>query len=122
MYKTYFKRWARHQKPRIGLAVPFAMTAIGIAPLIILAAHHYGITIPAPLSWAIAIACVSVGVPTLRAMRCVALRIHSDAIVCFGHCPTCGYELRSLPLDPDGCVTCPECGAAWKPRWEPHVA
>ncbi len=25
-------------------------------------------------------------------------------------CPVCGYELRGLPIGPDGERTCPECG------------
>jgi hypothetical protein len=29
-------------------------------------------------------------------------------------CPQCAYQLALLPLEPDGCTVCPECGAAWK--------
>lgn len=29
-------------------------------------------------------------------------------------CPSCGYELRGLPTEEDGCTVCPECGAAWR--------
>ncbi|MFI4881053.1 MAG: hypothetical protein ACIAQU_00550 [Phycisphaerales bacterium JB064] len=29
-------------------------------------------------------------------------------------CRACDYTLTSLTPDPDGCTTCPECGAAWK--------
>ena len=30
-------------------------------------------------------------------------------------CPSCGYDLRLLPTDPeDGATICPECGSAWK--------
>ena len=29
-------------------------------------------------------------------------------------CASCGYDMRGLPSDPDGCTLCPECGAAWK--------
>jgi predicted Zn-ribbon and HTH transcriptional regulator len=29
-------------------------------------------------------------------------------------CVCCGYELKSLPEEADGCVVCPECGAAWQ--------
>lgn len=31
-----------------------------------------------------------------------------------GRCPSCAYTISTLPLDPDGCMTCPECNAAWK--------
>jgi hypothetical protein len=29
-------------------------------------------------------------------------------------CLACGYDLTGLAPDPDGCTTCPECGAAWQ--------
>jgi predicted Zn-ribbon and HTH transcriptional regulator len=29
-------------------------------------------------------------------------------------CRSCGYELRGLPIDNDGCASCPECNAAWR--------
>jgi hypothetical protein len=29
-------------------------------------------------------------------------------------CLACGYSLKDLPSDPDGCTICPECGAAWR--------
>jgi hypothetical protein len=31
-----------------------------------------------------------------------------------GLCPCCAYDLTTLAPDPDGLVTCPECGAAWR--------
>ena len=31
-----------------------------------------------------------------------------------GLCPSCGYEIRQIPPESDGCVVCPECNAAWK--------
>lgn len=39
-----------------------------------------------------------------------------QAAVRAGLCGACGYPLDSLEPGPDGCVQCPECGAAWKPR------
>ncbi len=29
-------------------------------------------------------------------------------------CPQCWYDLSSLTPEEDGCVVCPECGAAWR--------
>lgn len=29
-------------------------------------------------------------------------------------CPSCGYSLRGLRPERDGCAVCPECGAAWR--------
>lgn len=39
-----------------------------------------------------------------------------EGAVKLGHCPSCGYALKGLPIDADGCSTCPECGAGWRPR------
>lgn len=29
-------------------------------------------------------------------------------------CPSCGYSLRDVKREDDGCTICPECGAAWR--------
>lgn len=29
-------------------------------------------------------------------------------------CPCCGYDLATLPADPDGHTVCPECDVAWR--------
>lgn len=31
-----------------------------------------------------------------------------------GRCASCAYPVAKLPPEADGCVSCPECGAAWK--------
>lgn len=31
-----------------------------------------------------------------------------------GRCACCCYSLSTLPAEPDHCVICPECSAAWK--------
>ena len=33
---------------------------------------------------------------------------------CAEFCGSCGFELRGLANDADGCRVCPECGAAWR--------
>lgn len=30
-----------------------------------------------------------------------------------GRCPQCAYRLSDLKPEADGCIVCPECGAAW---------
>lgn len=35
-------------------------------------------------------------------------------------CPSCTHSLTGLPLQSDGCVVCPECGAAWRPANPVH--
>jgi hypothetical protein len=37
-----------------------------------------------------------------------------EALLQAGRCASCGYLIDSLGPSPDGCVVCPECGAAWK--------
>ena len=29
-------------------------------------------------------------------------------------CLACGYSLKGIDPDPDGCTVCPECGGAWR--------
>jgi uncharacterized Zn finger protein (UPF0148 family) len=31
-----------------------------------------------------------------------------------GHCPVCAFPIATLPPEADGCIVCPECGAAWR--------
>jgi len=31
-----------------------------------------------------------------------------------GRCPSCTYKIGHVVEDHDGCVVCPECGAAWR--------
>lgn len=44
--------------------------------------------------------------------RRVSLR--AAAAVELGFCGGCGYGLSELVAEEDGCVVCPECGAAWR--------
>lgn len=30
------------------------------------------------------------------------------------YCPSCGYHLVGARAEGDGCIVCPECGAAWR--------
>ncbi|MFN7019700.1 MAG: hypothetical protein ACK4WH_00045 [Phycisphaerales bacterium] len=47
----------------------------------------------------------------------------SATAVSAGLCGSCGYSLGNLSAEPDGCLVCPECGAAWRacrvtrPHW-----
>jgi len=50
-------------------------------------------------------------------------RLVAATAVAEGICGQCCYSLNSVPTDPDGRITCPECGAAWayeritRPHW-----
>jgi hypothetical protein len=46
----------------------------------------------------------------LRSMGALVARMCADAAICAG----CGYTLHELRPAEDGCVVCPECGAAWR--------
>lgn len=35
-------------------------------------------------------------------------------ITAHGFCGACGYSLRGLAAEGDGCLVCPECGGAWR--------
>lgn len=37
----------------------------------------------------------------------------APSLVAEGFCGQCGYSLRELPVQPDSCIVCSECGAAW---------
>ena len=39
-----------------------------------------------------------------------------DAFLAEARCPACGYDLAAAEPEPDACVVCPECGAAWSLR------
>jgi hypothetical protein len=43
------------------------------------------------------------------------LRRRRDFYASIGRCASCGYDLTRLPIESDGCIVCPECGAAWRP-------
>ncbi|RMH27676.1 MAG: hypothetical protein D6692_07305 [Planctomycetota bacterium] len=37
-----------------------------------------------------------------------------DAMLRHGLCPACAHGIAGIPPQGDGCVVCPECGAAWR--------
>jgi hypothetical protein len=57
-------------------------------------------------------ALVSVGVFGVVVAEHAAMQ-RARRLVRFGQC-TCGYRLEALQVEDDGCVVCPECGAAWR--------
>ena len=36
------------------------------------------------------------------------------AMQSLSRCASCGYSLKGIHADADGCTVCPECGAAWR--------
>lgn len=63
---------------------------------------------------------------TYRARRRSVAPDLAAAAVRRGLCGSCGYSLQHLQAEPDGCIICPECAAAWKhariiePYWLPR--
>lgn len=51
---------------------------------------------------------------SLNAIRRSKFHIISSIHLEQGHCAACAYKLEGLTPEPDGCITCPECSAAWK--------
>jgi hypothetical protein len=41
-------------------------------------------------------------------------RLVVEKLISRGHCGACRYDLDGSMFEDDGCVVCPECGAAWR--------
>ncbi len=41
-------------------------------------------------------------------------RIRIEALLDEAICPSCRYPIAGIPTAEDGCIICPECGAAWR--------
>jgi hypothetical protein len=50
----------------------------------------------------------------LRALPVRSVRELVGAYLACGRCPSCGYKIEHVAAEGDGCVVCPECGAAWR--------
>ncbi len=71
------------------------------------------IDLPTAAGWALGLLWLALGVVVVQVVRVVLLKWYNPALLVIGHCPSCGYDLTELPREDDGCVVCPECGAAW---------
>jgi hypothetical protein len=71
----------------------------------------------APVSGMLAVplAMISLGVLTLRGSFAYSGGNVRNVLLEGGLCPSCLVALKGVARDSDGCVTCPECGAAWTP-------
>jgi|GEM_PF-699040 len=74
-----------------------------------------------PIFWIVVVASV-VGF-RIWARRAAAGNLARTAVA-EGVCGACAYSLQDLATEADGCLVCPECGAAWRaeritrPHWE----
>lgn len=62
------------------------------------------------VSIAVFVAYISLDIWVKRACRGTVI----EALLREGLCPSCGYEIKTVPPQADGCSVCPECGAAWR--------
>ena len=115
--KVESRRWTVQ-----GVAVPVAMVAVWIGAQIFV--RKTGIyRLPAAsgvVFWGGIVAVVLIS--RAMARRRVARELAATAVA-EGLCGSCCYGLRDIPVETDGCMVCPECGAAWRaqrvtrPHW-----
>jgi hypothetical protein len=55
------------------------------------------------------------GISKLRGHSFLSPQSTARALARHGFCGCCAKPIADLPPDPDGLITCPACGAAWKP-------
>lgn len=63
---------------------------------------------------------VALGYIWRRQMDAALARLESARAELPPVCPSCRYDLAGLPVEPDGCTVCSECGAAW--RFNPQAS
>jgi hypothetical protein len=101
--------------PRMYLMI-FTPTIISFFPIVIGFATHGFLS---PWFWVFLLGWMALAIPMSAILMSHLVppdlrRISAQIVVAKGCCASCGYVIESLPPDPDGCTTCPECGAAWK--------
>jgi len=106
---------AAHQAiPRLYRRRVLLTAIIGIVLLVILAAVVNSGVVPVSLAWPFALAWIGaillVAVDVQRREYEGLKQVLRQRRICFG----CAYSLEGLHPEADGCVTCPECSAAWR--------
>lgn len=93
------------------LLVPFV-----VAAMVVVQVFMFRFTGTPPWVWLVGLFLMMMVFATL--MIRVRQRGHTRRIVAtllyMGRCPSCAYSPAGVPVQPDGCVICPECAAAWK--------
>jgi hypothetical protein len=85
-----------------------------LVPLLVLAPMAAGFWLPA--AWFVPVSIAGFALLALGAAVGVSVtrRIRMLTFLECGLCPACVYRLDGLAAEEDGCVVCPECGAAWR--------
>ena len=98
-------------------ALPYVALCLPLFALAVLAPSMMSFKMRLPL-WAMMLGAVPLGmIPVVVSVFVIRragaeriARVHARA----GLCGSCGYELRGVVAEGDGCTVCPECGGAWK--------
>lgn len=98
-------------------ALPYVVLCLPLFALAAFAPALMSFKLRLPL-WAMMLAAVPLGmIPAIvtvfvirRAGAERIARVHVRAELC----GSCGYELRGIAPEADGCTVCPECGGAWR--------
>jgi hypothetical protein len=68
--------------------------------------------------WAMILAAIPLGaipaILTIFLVRRTAVDRIAHSYIAADYCASCGYDLKSIGPEEDGCRICPECGAAWR--------
>lgn len=79
-------------------------------------------TIPTWAQWVVFVPFMVVLVAVLRWID----RLHQRSMIAFIRascaCGCCGYSIRGVPCEQDGCRVCPECQCAWRLAYCPECA
>jgi len=121
----WFRRGVRALHPA-GPLFPALLLVMGVAIIGVLAST-FGpfvifLTVLGPVAASIILVVVTLALAIGAGLR-AQVRVVRRSMLAAGRCPSCGYGLDGLEVEPDGCVVCPECGGAWdrQPRPESEV-
>jgi len=115
--RAAWERYARYQRAtdsdqRLGRIVTVLVSvAIGTVAGMRIASEQVVVG-AALLAIASGLSIASVVVPSMAARA--HERARREAARHLDACPSCEYDLRGLDAEPDACIVCPECGAAWR--------
>jgi hypothetical protein len=90
------------------MLIPVSVGLVMATTTLPLRGHYY-------IRGALVLSCAAAMIAAFRFVVRRADRIHAiHHMPAMGLCPACGYGIRGVPSEADGCTVCPECGAAWR--------
>src|SRR5262249_55442944 len=100
-------RWVVQLKWAAAIVLVYAMVLWVIE-------HFTGRWAPSAMQFGINMAWATIGVAAGAESVKRAGRKAVDELLKSESCPTCGYSIKGLKTEGDGCWVCPECGGAWR--------